>query len=181
MDLLDAIGTRSSVREFDRDEVDPGILSAILEAGVRAPSAGNRQPWEFVIIRRREAKLAIVAAAYGQQFIAEAPVVVVVCANAERSAARYGDRGAQLYCLQDTAAAIENILLAAHSLGFGGCWVGAFDEDSVARLIRAPAKVRPVAVLPIGKPLAKTAKISRMPLESVIHSETFTHTSVTPA
>ncbi|MFH0848066.1 MAG: nitroreductase family protein [archaeon] len=173
LETLDTIRTRSSIRDFDRDEVEPKMLSTILEAGTRAPSAGNRQPWEFVIVRNEQGRHALAAAAYGQEFVGKAPVVIVVCANVERSAARYGDRGAQLYCLQDTAAAIQNILLAAHSLGLGGCWVGAFDEDAVAKIIRSPAKVRPVAIIPIGKPVARSNQTPRMSLERVVYRERF--------
>jgi nitroreductase len=77
-------------------------------------------------------------------------VVIAVCADPDRSAARYGKRGTNLYCLQDTAAATEHILLAATALGLGGCWVGAFDEAAAARALALPEHLRPVALVSIG-------------------------------
>jgi nitroreductase len=95
-------------------------------------------------------------------------VVIVVCADAEQSAARYGSRGRELYCLQDTAAAIEHILLAAVALGLGGCWVGAFDEREAARVLDLPGRHRPVAMLPIGKPAGSPpTRTGRRALETV--------------
>ena len=173
MDVIEAISGRRSIRSFTEDEIDSETLTTILEAAIRAPSAGNRQPWEFVLVRSRAGRKALAAAAYGQEFIAQAPVAVVVCANRTRSAERYGDRGAELYCIQDTAAATQNILLATHSLGLGGCWIGAFDEIQVARLIGAPRDVRPVAIVALGKPAETRQPTNRMPLRAVLHNETF--------
>ena len=106
MDFWQVIEERRSVRDFDvgRD-VPPDMVQGILEAAIRAPSAGNCQPWHFVVIRSEQTKGLLAEAAYGQWFVAVAPVVIVVCADPARSAWRYGSRGVQLYCLQDTAAA----------------------------------------------------------------------------
>lgn len=173
MDVLEAIRGRRSIRSFTGNDIDSETLMALLEAAIRAPSAGNRQPWEFVLVQSQARKSALADAAYGQEFIAQAPVAVVVCANRARSAERYGDRGAELYCIQDTAAATQNILLAAHSLGLGGCWIGAFDETQVARLVEAPRDVRPVAIVVLGKPREARQSTHRMPLRAVLHNETF--------
>jgi nitroreductase len=83
---------------------------------VRAPSAGNVQPWHFYAVRDAHLRQALAAAAFGQSFVAQAPLVIVVCADADRSATRYGDRGRTLYCFQDTAAAITNM---PHRRGLG--------------------------------------------------------------
>ncbi|RLG44282.1 MAG: nitroreductase family protein [Thermoproteota archaeon] len=173
MDVMEAIFGRRSVRRFKTDPIPEEDLRKILEAAIRAPSAGNRQPWEFVVVRDPNRKQEIARAALGQWFIAEAPVVIVVCANEERSASRYGDRGRKLYCIQDTAAATQNMLLAAYSMGYGTCWVGAFDEGSVASIINAPRGVRPVAIIPIGIPAESPSDRGRIPLERVMHEETF--------
>ncbi|HIE23642.1 MAG TPA: nitroreductase family protein [Candidatus Korarchaeota archaeon] len=173
MDVMEAILGRRSIRRFQPDPVPEEDLRRILEAATWAPSAGNRQSWEFVVVKDPNRKRDIARAALGQWFIAEAPVVVVVCANMDRSASRYGDRGRKLYCIQDTAAAIQNMLLVAYSMGYGTCWVGAFDEGSVAKIINAPSGVRPVAIIPIGKPAESPGPRSRIPLEKVVHEETF--------
>lgn len=153
MDFWQVLENRYSVRNFDPAvDVPPETVERILEAAIRAPSAGNRQSWHFYVVRDLESRQGLAAAAYGQGFVAQAPLAIVVCADAEQSAERYGQRGRELYCLQDTAAAIEHILLAAVALELGSCWVGAFDEDRATRALNLPRQHRPVAILPIGKP-----------------------------
>jgi nitroreductase len=169
MDFWQVLEDRYSVRNFDPAvDVPPETVERLLEAAIRAPSAGNRQPWHFYVVRAAGTREKLAQAAYGQGFVAQAPVVIVVCADAEQSAGRYGQRGRELYCLQDTAAAVEHILLAAVALGLGGCWVGAFDEARAINALNLPANHRPVAILPIGKPAAPPARhTSRQPLKTV--------------
>jgi nitroreductase len=152
MDFWSVIEQRHSVRTFASSPVSDESVERILEAGIRAPSAGNRQPWHFVIVRSPAVKSSLKQAAFGQSFVSEAPVVIVVCAEPEQSGAVYRDRGRALYCLQDTAAAVENMLLAATALGLGACWVGAFDEGAAASAVTLPAGFRPVALIPLGVP-----------------------------
>jgi nitroreductase len=170
MDFWQVLETRTSVREFDPTVgIPPETVEHLLAAAIRAPSAGNRQSWHFYVVRHPAMRQALAAAAYGQDFVSQAPVVIVVCADAEQSAGRYGQRGRELYCLQDTAAAIEHILLASVALGLGGCWVGAFDERSTSHALDLPDRHRPVAILPIGKPAGKPSRrTSRRTLESVV-------------
>lgn len=168
MDLWTAIDRRYSVRWFSSAEVSASTVRKILAAAIRAPSAGNRQPWHFIVVRREAVKHALARAAYGQGFVAQAPVIIVVCADPERSAVRYGARGKELYCLQDTAAATEHMLLAATALGLGGCWVGAFDEMAAARALALPRGLRPVAIVPIGEPMPEPGgRTPRRPLSEV--------------
>jgi len=126
-----------------------------------------------VVVRDSRRKIALAHAAFGQYFIAEAPVVVVVCVHPARSARRYGDRGERLYCLQDTAAFVENMLLASYAIGLGSCWVGAFDEGRAAEAIEAPDNVRPVAIIPIGSPAESPSAPPRRSLEDIVHEERF--------
>ncbi|MEM2907668.1 MAG: nitroreductase family protein [Candidatus Hadarchaeales archaeon] len=173
MEVFEAISGRRSVREFRPDPVNEGDLRKILDAGRMAPSAGNCQPAEFVVVRDQAIKQRLAKAAYGQTFVAEAPVVIVVCANVPRTSRRYGKRGEELYCIQDTAAATQNIHLAAYALGYASCWVGAFDEDAVAEIIKAPSGVRPLAIVPIGRPAEKPSVPPRRRLEEMVHEDTF--------
>ena len=143
---------RYSCRRFAEAPLTPAQIEHILEAAVWAPSAGNLQPWRFVVAGSAELKRSLARAA-GQEFVAEAPLVIAVCAVARESAPRYGERGTSLYCLQDTAAATQNILLAATELGLGSCWVGAFDEAAAAAALDLPAAWRPIALVPVGHPL----------------------------
>lgn len=169
MDFWQVIQNRHSTRAFDPDvEVSPETVERLLKAAIRAPSAGNRQPWHFYVVRDPAVRGALAGAAYGQSFIAQAPLAIVVCALPEQSAERYRQRGRELYCLQDTAAAIEHILLAAVALGLGACWVGAFDEEEAARALDLPRQHRPVAILPVGKPTSLPATpTTRRPLSQV--------------
>ena len=169
MDFWMVIDNRYSVRNFDRDEdVPPEAVERLLSAAIWAPSAGNRQPWHFYVVRDPAVRSELAVAAYGQDFISQAPVAIVVCADPEQSAARYAQRGRELYCVQDTAAAAEHILLAAVALGFGGCWVGAFDESRAAAALDLPPQHRPLAILPIGKPAGRPAsRTSRQDLDRV--------------
>jgi len=173
MDTFEAIYGRRSIRAFSKEDVTQTQLTKILDAGRQAPSAGNLQPWELVVVRDSKRKMALARAAFGQYFIAEAPIVVVVCVHPARSAWRYGDRGTDLYCLQDTAAFIQNILLASYAIGLGSCWVGAFDEARAAEAIEAPDTIRPVAIIPLGFPAESPLAPPKRSLEDIVHEERF--------
>ena len=173
MELFEAIRSRRSIRRFRDEDIPEEDLKKILEAAIWAPSAGNLQPWEFIVVKNEETKRRLAMAALGQMWMTTAPVIVVVCANLEKSAWRYGTRGRELYAIQDTAAAIENMLLAAHALGYGSCWVGAFDEDEVRRILNIPEGVRPVALIPIGRPAERPSPPSRIPLDRVVYGEEY--------
>lgn len=170
MDFWQAMEARQSVRAFDRQrDVPPDAVTRLLSAATRAPSAGNCQPWHFFVVRDQETKKTLARAALNQWFLSDAPVVIVVCADPERSARRYGDRGRYLYSLQDTAAATENLLLAAVASGLGACWVGAFDEDAAAEALDLSSHLRPVAIVPIGYPAEQPRReTDRLPLDSVV-------------
>lgn len=170
MDVWQAIESRSSVREYDsRRDVSEDDLLRLLGAAIRAPSAGNLQPWRFFVVRDRQVKLALARAAADQEFVAQAPVAIVVCAEPDRSARRYGRRGTELYCLLDCAAATQNLLLAAAALGLGSCWVGAFSESGVRSAVRIPSTLRPVAIVPIGWPRGEPEeRTSRRSLDQVV-------------
>jgi len=172
MDFFEVVAKRHSIRRFDKtQEIPEGDLNQILEMAIKAPSAGNRQSWDFIIVKNQEIKKQLVRAALGQSFIAQAPVVVVVCANQERSAMVYGKRGSELYCIQDTAAAIQIMLLAITALGYGACWVGAFNESAVKEIMKIPDGSRPIAIIPIGVPVKIPLSTPRISLEELIHRE----------
>ena len=149
-DLFSLIKNRYSTRRFKPDPVSPEIIEKLLEAACWAPSAGNLQPWFFYVVGKQKDKEMLATAALNQHFVAQAPICIVVCAEPERSARVYGNRGRYLYCYQDTAAAAQNILLAAVDFGLGACWVGAFREEEVKRCLSTPAGRVPVAIIPVG-------------------------------
>ena len=172
MELSEAIKGRRSIRAYKKQTVSEEVVEKLIDAASWAPSAGNIQPWKFVIARKPAAKKELAQAA-NQAFIEEASVVIVVCANEARSSMGYGVRGKTLYCIQDTAAATQNILLTAHSLGLGTCWIGAFNENEAKKAINAPEEIRPVAIIPVGYANEVPMQRRRRPLSQITHHESF--------
>jgi nitroreductase len=167
MELADVFARRRSVRHFNNKmAVSDEDVRALLLAAVSAPTAGNIQPWRFVVVRSPQARERL-AAALHQRWATAAPVVIVVCVDPRPCSARYGARGEMLYAIQDTAAAAENVLLAAVDRGLSSCWVGAFDENAVREAIGVQEPVTPVAVLPVGHSAESAGKPARRPLEEV--------------
>jgi nitroreductase len=173
VDVFEAIKSRRSIRTYKNQNLPEGTVEKLLEAAIWAPSAGNVQPWEFIVAESQETKQGLCVAAYGQKSLEEASVVIVVCADENRAEQTYGFRGKTLYCFQDTAAAIQNLLLTATSLGLGSCWLGAFKEEEIKKVINAPLGIRPVALIPIGIPNETPQARKRRPVKEIIHKETF--------
>ncbi len=173
MDLSEAILNRRSIRKYKDKEIDDELVTKIIEAGVWAPSAGNLQSWEVIVVRDHQIKVQLAVACYIREFIAEAPVVLIICAYKRKSGATYGERGRELYCIQDAACAAQNMLLMIHDLGLGACWNGSFDEDSVSTLLGIPEGIRPVAIITVGYPDEKPIPPPREEIEDFIHYETY--------
>lgn len=165
METICCIKTRRSVRNFKPDKIPDEILGKILESATWAPSSGNLQNWEFVIVKDSVLKESV-SRNCRQDFIKKAPVVIVVCSN-RKKIANYGKRGEEFFGVQNTAAAVQNILLSAHSLGIGTCWIGAFDDSKLSEILAIPNHVQPVAVVPMGYPEGKPRQTQRMPAEDV--------------
>lgn len=149
-DVFDCIRESHSVRNFKQHDIPEPTLTRILEAGCWAPSAGNLQPWYFYVVKNQQVKSKIAQACFDQHQVEDSPVSIVILADPARSNERYGERGAQLYCIQDTAVAAENMVLAAYGLGIDSCWVGAFDEVEVQKAVEAPPRLRAVAIICLG-------------------------------
>ena len=173
MDVLEAINERRSIRAFTDEKVSEKDVERLIDAARWAPSAGNTQPLELVVVKDKEMKRKLSEAALNQTFIQKAPVVIVVCADLNRSSRGYGSRGEHLYSLQDTAAATENILLAAQELGLATCWVGAFREKEVAKAVKAPRNLKPVAIVPVGHPAERPVAPPKRSVNEIVHYETF--------
>jgi len=167
MDVYDAITKRASVRRFTEEDVPDDTVKRLLAAACRAPTAGNIQPWRFFVVRDAKVREGLAEAAFGQAYVAGAPVVVVFCADLDASASGYGARGESLYSIQDTAAAVENLLLGVVAEGLGACWVGAFNEAKAAEVLGLPGRVRPLALVPIGHPAGEPHRTGRIPFEKL--------------
>ena len=169
MEIFNAIEGRRSIRKFKKEPIKDSLIRKIVSAGTWAPSAGNLQSWEVILVKDPEKKQRLSAAAFLRDFIAEAPIILVSCANQHVSGAIYDERGLELYCIQDAACAAQNMLLASYALGLGACWVGAFDEQSVTDLLSIPSFVRPVALIPIGYPDERPYPPSRRDMNDFLH------------
>ncbi len=166
MEFSEVIHGRRSVRHFSDIPVPRAEVEAILQAAIVAPSAGNIQPWRFFVLRTEEARTRL-GAVLEQRWAVAAPCVIVVCVDPRPCKSRYGDRGAQLYSIQDTAAATQNMLLTAVDRGLASCWSGAFNEDTARDAIGAKSPITPVAILPIGYSAQASGKQARRPLREV--------------
>jgi len=173
MELQEAIKGRRSIRNFKKQNIPEETITRLIEAASYAPSAGNIQPWHFIIVRNPTIKKKLAESALNQHHVEQAPVVIVVCADEKRSSIGYGTRGRTLYCLQDTAAATQNILLTAHSLGLGTCWIGAFNEDEAKEAVNAPEGVRPVVMIPVGIPDEKPRQRGKKLLSQLTYYDGF--------
>jgi nitroreductase len=172
MECIETIKGRRSVRRFKAQPVGKELIEELLDAARMAPSAGNLQARDFIVISNKITKQKLKEAALGQSFIEQAPLVIVAVANIERSSRVYKTRG-ELYAIQDATAGVENILLSACSLGLAACWVGAFDENAVCELLGIPHKTKPIAIIPVGYADEEPVAPPRMGLEKVVHWETW--------
>lgn len=169
MEILEAIKGRRSIRRFKKTPIPDSLLGTLEEGLLEAPSAGNLQSRRFYFVFRDEIRKRLAAASFGQESIAQAPLSVVCCADLKR-ADLYGNRGKSLYCLQDVAASVQNLMLAAYSLGLGTVWVGAFDEGEASKILDLPAHLRPVAIVPVGYPGESPTHPGRLPRgESIVY------------
>jgi nitroreductase len=169
VDFKKVLRKRKSIRKFKEDPISIDTLKEIIEDGVLSPSAGNRQPWEFIIVTKRSIIQNLAEAALNQSCVSGAPAVIIVVANPAASALRYGARGSNLYVFQDTAAAVQTMLFSITNRGLGAVWVGAFQEDEVSKVVSLPENYRPVAMIPLGVPAIDPPRTSRRPLDEVIH------------
>ncbi|HNX18381.1 MAG TPA: nitroreductase family protein [Methanoregula sp.] len=162
--------SRSSVREYeDRPLLDEEI-EYILSCAGTAPSAGNLESWDVVVVTDEEVRDALADAAFGQEHVGQAPALFVVCANYVRSMSQYGERGI-LYALEDATIACTYMMLAAHARGLCSCWTGAFEDDEVREVLGLPPHIRPVAILAAGHGHAPVKLAGRMDIGEHVHRD----------
>jgi nitroreductase len=167
MTILDAIKNRRSIRDFKDQDIPEKAIDTFIEAIRWAPSAGNMQSRKFYFIFNQDVKNKLARAALNQHFIAQAPLAVVACLD-RKIAARYGDRGVNLYSIQDVAASVMNMMLTAHELGLGSVWVGAFNELEVFEILDMPHNLRPIAIIPVGYPSKIPKPTPRAPQNEIV-------------
>ncbi len=168
-DFFETVRHRHSIRNYQADmPVENEKLHAILETACSAPSAGDLQAYKILVVTNREKRNALAEAADGQQFIAEAPVCLVFCADKERSAEQFGDRGRDLYALQDTTIAAAYAQLAVVAAGMTSTWVGYFNDEKVREVVGCEAKLTPVAMLSLGYPAEQPEPTGRRKLNDIV-------------
>ena len=168
MTVLEAIKNRFSVRKYLPKPVSEDDLNTILEAARFSQSAKNLQDWRFIVVREESMRQKLAVAAKGQQFVQEAPVVIACCGIGTDYVMTCGQHSYSI----DVAIAMENMALAAHELGLGTCWLGAFYEDQVKDLLMIPKEdVRVVGLLTIGYPAVQSPPKNRMPLDKTVSFE----------
>jgi nitroreductase len=165
---FEVVRARRSVRRFEERAIDRATLVAVLECARSAPSAGNLQAYEIVVVEDEGRRGPLARAALDQPHVARAPTVLVFLADPARSARKYGQRGVELYALQDATIACSYAQLAASALGLGSCWTGAFYREQVSAAIGAPAGLVPVALLCLGHPAEQPSATERRPLSSLV-------------
>ena len=168
MDFAQVVEERHSVRAFQGREVDRATLESIVRAARRAPSAGNLQAYKVAVVESPPVRRALAQAALDQDFVAQAPAVLVFLADATASGVKYGRRGETLYAVQDATIACAYAQLAACDAGLGSCWVGAFHEDGVRSALHVDEGLRPVALLPLGYPAEDPRVTPRRPLSEML-------------
>lgn len=173
MDLTTVITTRRSVRSYSDRPVSDDVLGRVLEAAHAAPSACNFQPWRFVVVRDPAVRSQLATMANNQHFMVKAPVVIVCCGK--RYPQSYNWIGDNLYLI-DLGIAIEHLVRAARNERLGTCWIGAFHDGPIKKLLRIPADYDVVMLLPVGYPVSEdqfSTTAERLPLNQIIFWERF--------
>lgn len=170
MELKEAITKRQSIRDYEAKPVPEEKLRNVIEAARLAPSAGNRQPRKFVVVKDGKRRKELARAANGQTFVGQAPIVIAAVATEPESVM---SSGIPSYAV-DVAIAVDHMTLAAVDEGLGTCWIGAFSQQRVREILNIPDKYRVVALLPLGFPTAETTIKLRKSLGEIVCYETFT-------
>lgn len=168
-DFFETVRHRHSVRKYRSDmAVEAEKLHAILEMACAAPSAGDLQPYHIVVVKDAQRRNALAQAAGGQGFIAEAPLCLVFCSDPLRAGQKYGERGRDLFAIQDTTIAATYAQLAVVAAGLASTWVGAFDDAAVANIAQLEPGLKPLALLSIGYAAELPEATPRRPLRDVV-------------
>jgi nitroreductase len=171
MGFEELLDKRRSIRAFDSKPFPEEYLQRILEAVRIAPTAGNVQAFRMKIVRDKETKEKLVPACRGQAFIADAPFIIAFFSSPQESKDKYGTRGEKLYSVQDATIAIYTAHLMAAELGLGSCWIGAFSESEVSKVLNIADDLVPVGLLPVGYAKEEPQQRKRKTISELIIKE----------
>ncbi len=172
MDLFEAIQNRRSIRNYEDLKVENDKIGFILEACRWSPSAGNRQPWEIIVVDDSEKIKKLAKASLDQMWITTAPLIFVVCINEKIAKGTFGERG-EMYSLETIGMAIQNMMLASHSLGLGSCCVSAFEENDVKEIANCIENIKPVALITVGYPREEPSAPFRDDISQFTHYNSY--------
>ncbi|MBU1203951.1 MAG: nitroreductase family protein [Nanoarchaeota archaeon] len=172
MDMFEAMEKRYSCRNYLKRRVSEEDLALILDAGAKAPNAGNLQNWIFIIARDENKKEQLTKASLNQRWMMGSDLFIIICSDSEPSKRFYSEKG-KTYDMQNCAAAAENMLLMAAAIGLGACWVGSFNQEAVSRILKLPGNITPQAVITLGYPAEKYKKEKRSSLDAFTHFEEY--------
>jgi nitroreductase len=175
MDLFEVVEKRRSIRSFKPNSIPQEDLKKILEAGRLAPSGGNCQPWYFIVVREMETKRALAAASNNQMFMADADVIIVALGDPKASSKKlpYTLSATRIPYKQDPMIAVEHMVLAATALGYGTCWIGAFNEEEVKKILKVPKDLAVIALLPVGVPNENPPARPRKSFNEIFFKESY--------
>jgi nitroreductase len=166
--FFDLISSRHSVRAFKNIPIPEEIINAIINATIKGPSAGNLQSYQIFIVSKKAEKEKLAEAAHGQNYIHEASIVMIFCADPLRCSTEYGSRGEYLFSIQDATIACAYSQITAHSLGLSSVWIGSFDEEKVHDILKLE-NLKPIAILPIGFADETPQITPRRPIDQIVH------------
>lgn len=171
MSILDIMRERRSVRKYKPDAIPEDVLFRVLEAARLAPSGKNLQPWKFIVVKDPVLKVKLAEASIHQYFMAQAPVVIAACGFPDKC---YSHMGRYMKSWPvDVAIAVEHLILQAQEEGLGTCWIGAFEEEKVKKILNVPEDVKVLALTPLGYPNEQPRFRGRKELEKIISYETY--------
>lgn len=155
MEFRQVVLKRFSMRQYYPAEVPESMVREIIELSKFAPSAGNMQSYKVAITKEKVTNI-------------DAPLNLVICADLERSARRYGDRGRNFYAIQDPTIFGAYLQLAIVDNGLASAWVGAFKESGIRNLLKLPEHLKPIAVIPMGYPIGEKSGRRRRSFEEIV-------------
>jgi nitroreductase len=168
MSLVDTVLSRRSIRHYEQKEIPKDVLEKILEAGRQAPSAANRQPWNFIVLTDSEIKKELSKGLFSR-FIKDAPVTIVGCAHRDLIAGKWS--------IISTTIALQNMVVAAWAMGIGSCWIGDFNQEKVKKLLVIPERWGVVALVSFGYPAEKPQPRKKKPFEEIVSFNSFRQAS----
>jgi nitroreductase len=178
MDFEDVVRRRKMVRTYKQNRsISDKIITKLIRNAHRAPSAGHTQVQEFIIVKDPLIKKKLRIAAVDQEYVEDAPVLIIVCSNTSRSVGRYGIRGRDFYSIIDGAFASMLILLTAVNEGIGACFVGAFEDAKVSKILEIPKQVRPIGIICLGYPDEEPERTERISLSKLVYYNKYGNTS----